>query len=52
LWLNVHTSNEKAKRFYEQNGFSKAGNHTFTIGAQTFDYYVMALPIKVSTYKI
>ena len=52
LWLDVHTSNEKAKRFYEKNGFSKAGNHTYTIGAQTFDYYVMALPIKVSTYKI
>jgi ribosomal protein S18 acetylase RimI-like enzyme len=45
LWLDVHISNEKAIRFYEKNGFNKAGRHEFMIGTQLFHYHVMALPI-------
>ena len=45
LWLDVHISNEKAKRFYEKNDFARIGDHSFTIGSQTFYYDVMALPI-------
>ena len=47
LWLDTHTSNAKAIRFYEKNGFMKAGKNYFTIGSQTFEYYVMCLPVAV-----
>jgi len=45
IWLDTHRSNEKAIRFYEKNGFRKMGNYHFTIGTQTFEYYVMGLPV-------
>jgi ribosomal protein S18 acetylase RimI-like enzyme len=48
LWLDVHIANDKAIRFYEKNGFSKAGRHEFMIGTQMFHYHVMALPIQTS----
>ena len=45
LWLDVHTSNEKAIYFYEKNGFIKMSKSYFTIGSQTFHYYVMGFPV-------
>ena len=53
IWLDTHISNEKAIRFYEKNGFKKIGNYFFTIGTQTFEYYVMELPVAgtVSMYE-
>jgi ribosomal protein S18 acetylase RimI-like enzyme len=48
LWLDVHIANDKAIRFYEKNGFNKAGRHEFMIGTQLFHYHVMALPIQTS----
>jgi diamine N-acetyltransferase len=42
LWLDVHVSNDKARRFYEKNGFSRVGDHSFIIGNQKFYYDVMA----------
>ncbi|HYM94769.1 MAG TPA: GNAT family N-acetyltransferase [Chitinophagaceae bacterium] len=48
LWLDTHTSNSKAIRFYEKNGFRKAGNHYFTIGTQTFEYYLMTLHVAIN----
>jgi ribosomal protein S18 acetylase RimI-like enzyme len=53
IWLDTHTSNENAIRLYERNGFHKIGNYFFTIGTQTFEYYVMGLPVAIkitSTY--
>jgi len=47
LWLDTHTTNTKAIRFYEKNGFIRAGKNYFTIGSQTFEYYVMCLPVAV-----
>ena len=47
LWLDTLTTNAKAIRFYEKNGFRKAGKHHFVIGTQTFEYYLMCLPIAV-----
>jgi ribosomal protein S18 acetylase RimI-like enzyme len=47
VWLDTHTSNTKAIRFYEKNGFITAGKNYFTIGTQTFEYYVMCLPVAV-----
>lgn len=46
LWLDVEIHNLKAKRFYEKNGFSKVGDHSFVIGTQLFNYDVMAFTIK------
>ncbi|HEX7905529.1 MAG TPA: GNAT family N-acetyltransferase [Chitinophagaceae bacterium] len=45
IWLDTHISNEKAIRLYEKNGFKKIGKHYFTIGAQTFECHVLALPV-------
>ena len=45
MWLDVHTSNEKAIHFYEKNGFTKIGKNYFTIGSETFHYYVMGFPV-------
>ena len=47
VWLDTHTTNTKAIRFYEKNGFTRAGKNYFTIGTQTFEYYVMCLPVAV-----
>lgn len=47
VWLDTPTSNAKAIRFYEKNGFIMAGKNYFTIGTQTFEYYVMCLPVAV-----
>ncbi len=47
VWLDSYTSNESAIRFYEKNGFKKTGNYFFTIGTQTFHYYLMTLAIAV-----
>ena len=48
LWLDTYVGNERAIRFYERNGFQKAGTHQFTIGSQTFEYFLMALPITIN----
>jgi ribosomal protein S18 acetylase RimI-like enzyme len=45
LWLDTYISNENAIQFYEKNGFKKIGNYFFTIGSQTFEYYVMELTV-------
>jgi ribosomal protein S18 acetylase RimI-like enzyme len=48
LWLDTHISNDRAIGFYQRHGFYKEGSHQFTIGTQTFDYFLMALPIAIS----
>jgi len=48
LWLDTHVSNTNGIRFYEKNGFKKIAKHHFTIGTQTFEYHVMALPVEVT----
>ena len=45
VWLDTYISNEKAIHFYENYGFRKIGRYFFTIGSQTFEYYVMELRI-------
>lgn len=45
IWLDTHISNENAVRLYERNGFKKMGRYFFTIGTQTFEYYLMGLPV-------
>lgn len=45
MWLDTHITNQKAIRFYEKNGFTKIGKNFFTIGSQTFEYYVMSLSV-------
>ena len=48
LWLDTYVGNERAIRFYERNGFQKAGTHHFTIGSQTFEYFLMAMPVTIN----
>lgn len=43
LWLAVYRNNFRAIRFYEKNGFKKAGDHKYTIGSQEFDFDIMAI---------
>ena len=45
IWLDTHISNENAVRLYEKNGFKKMGKYFFTIGTQTFEYWIMGLPV-------
>ena len=52
LWLDTYVGNDKAIRFYERNGFRKAGTHHFTIGSQTFEYFLMALPVTINQNKL
>jgi len=47
VWLDTHTTNTRAIRFYEKNGFVRGGKNYFTIGTQTFEYYIMCLPVAV-----
>ena len=47
VWLDTPISNTKAIRFYEKNGFIRSAKNYFTIGNQTFEYYVMCLPVAV-----
>lgn len=33
MWLGVWEHNPRAKRFYEKNGFTEVGSHTFLLGS-------------------
>jgi ribosomal protein S18 acetylase RimI-like enzyme len=41
IWLDVIIENERAIRFYQKYGFSRAGHHEFRIGSQVFLYHIM-----------
>jgi diamine N-acetyltransferase len=41
LWLSVLKSNERAISFYTKSGFTPAGEHTFDIGKEHFDFFVL-----------
>jgi ribosomal protein S18 acetylase RimI-like enzyme len=47
IWLDTHIGNSKAIRFYEKFGFIQSSKEYFTIGAQSFEYYLMCLPVAV-----
>ncbi|WP_336962779.1 N-acetyltransferase [Chryseobacterium contaminans] len=42
LWLSVLNSNERALQFYDKNGFSKVGEHQFSIGKEDFDFFALS----------
>ncbi len=48
LWLDTYVSNANAIRFYEKNRFKKMAKNYFTIGTQTFEYHIMALPVAIT----
>ena len=41
IWLGVWEHNEKAKRFYQKNGFYRIGEHSFVVGDDVQIDYVM-----------
>lgn len=41
IWLNVLSSNERAIRFYERHGWTRAGETTFGIGSQSFHFLTL-----------
>lgn len=41
IWLSVLKYNEKAISFYNKNGFTKIGEHSFEIGKEHFDFIAM-----------
>jgi ribosomal protein S18 acetylase RimI-like enzyme len=43
VWLDVLKQNTRAIRFYERQGCTPLGDDTYTIGAQTFEFHLMAL---------
>lgn len=42
IWLSVLNSNERALKFYDKNGFSKVGEHQFSIGKENFDFFALS----------
>jgi ribosomal protein S18 acetylase RimI-like enzyme len=45
IWLDVYEGNKKAIKFYEHNGFTKGSSYQLGFGAQTFEFYMMMLPV-------
>jgi diamine N-acetyltransferase len=45
VWLEVLRENRRAIRFYERHGFAPSGEDTYTIGAQSFQFHLMARPL-------
>ena len=43
IWLDVLKQNTRAIRFYDRQGFLPLGDDTYTIGAQTFEFHLMAV---------
>lgn len=41
IWLGVWSGNLAAQRFYARRGFSKVGDHTFTVGATVDHEFAM-----------
>lgn len=41
LWLSVLKTNYRAIRFYEKNDFFPVGEHLFSVGKETFDFYIL-----------
>ncbi|WP_143959819.1 GNAT family N-acetyltransferase [Litoribacter populi] len=41
MWLSVLKENQRAVRFYKNQDFEICGEHTFQIGKELFDFYVM-----------
>lgn len=41
IWLGVWEHNERAKRFYDKNGFYRIGAHSFVVGDDVQTDYVM-----------
>ena len=41
IWLGVWEHNEKAKRFYQKNGFYRIGEHSFVVGDDVQIDFVM-----------
>ena len=46
VWLDVLRENDRAIRFYERHGFAAIGDDTYTIGAQSFLFALMARPTR------
>ena len=46
IWLDVYEGNNKAIRFYERNGFTKGSSYQLGIGPQSFEFYMMMLPVE------
>ena len=46
LWLGVWEENAKAINFYQKNGFSAFGKHTFQLGDEAQTDILMKLPLK------
>ena len=47
VWLGVWEKNEKAIRFYQKNGFSIMGTHTFVMGEDVQNDYVMRKDLSI-----
>ncbi len=41
IWLSVLESNERAISFYNKNGFTEIGKHSFEIGQENFSFIAM-----------
>ncbi|WP_250253709.1 GNAT family N-acetyltransferase [Chryseobacterium sp. Marseille-Q3244] len=42
IWLSVLNSNERALHFYDKNGYSRIGEHQFSIGKEDFNFFALS----------
>lgn len=42
IWLSVLNANERALQFYAKNGYSKVGEHQFSIGKEDFNFFALS----------
>ena len=45
VWLDAPASKAQALKFYERHGFHRLGQYYLTIGSQSFEYYLLGLPV-------
>jgi ribosomal protein S18 acetylase RimI-like enzyme len=45
LWLGVWERNERAKAFYNKNGFSRVGSHVYMVGTDAQTDLIMTRPL-------
>lgn len=45
VWLGVNRDNRAAQAFYARQGFTRAGERKFRVGASTYDDLVLARPL-------
>ena len=47
LWLGVWERNERAKAFYNKNGFTRVGSHVYLVGTDAQTDFILTRPVGI-----